>query len=59
MRLRSSSSIGLEEGAMESGGDHTGDSFTHLSSIFMGLLDPRAGLLMLGALKVYQLKNAL
>ena len=44
---------------MESGGDHTGDSFTHLSSIFMGLLDPRAELLMLGALKVYHLKNAL
>ena len=51
--------IGLEEGAMESGGDHAGHSFTHLSAIFMALLDPRAGLLTLGDLKVYHLKNAL
>lgn len=52
-------SIGPEEGAVQLREDHVGPSFTYLSSIFMGPMDPMAGLLTLGDLKVYHLKNAL
>lgn len=52
-------SIGPEEGAVQLKEYHVGPSFTYLSSIFMGPVDPMAGLLTLGDLKVCHLKNAL